>query len=616
MKNKIGQVTIFIIIAIIMVSAIVLFFTFRDDLIQSEIPASIEPVYNSFLACVEENTLTGIAILESQAGYIDLPDFEPGSSFMPFSSQLDFLGIPVPYWYYVSGNNIEKEQVPSKKNMEEQLANFIEEEMTNCRFDNFYSEGFSVSFKEPKASIKINSENLAVSIEMNLNVSKGEETILIKNHEVNVGSKLGKLYSSAIEVYEYEQDTLFLEDYAIDTLRLYAPVDGVELTCGPLTWNANDVFDELQDAIELNTLAIKTQNNDFSLSSKENKYFVEDINVEEEVRFMNSKNWPYAFEVNPSQGGALVSEPIGGDQPGLGMLGFCYVPYHYVYSVKYPVLVQVSSGDEIFQFPVGVVIQGNNPRESLDATAVEVSLVELCEQKNTELQVNTFDTNLNPVDSKIAYECFGTRCDIGETSSGTLSEDFPQCANGFIVSKADGFKDTVFQASTIEPGSIDIIMDRLYELDVDLKVNGVGYNGQATISFTNDEGVETIVYPDQKEVKLSQGQYEVQTIIYRNSSIVIGATSQEQCVEVPNSGIGGFFGFTDEKCFTIDFPEQIISNSLSGGGKQNYFVLESELIDSTTIEINADSLPIPNSVEQLSKNYLLFEDKGLTINFK
>jgi len=106
----------------------------QNTLIVSEIPASIEPVYTSFLACLEDDILTGVEILESQAGYITLPDFEPGSAYMPFSSQLNFLGNPIPYWYYVSGNNLQKEQVPSENDMEEQLADFIEQKIINCIF--------------------------------------------------------------------------------------------------------------------------------------------------------------------------------------------------------------------------------------------------------------------------------------------------------------------------------------------------------------------------------------------------------------------------------------------------------------------------------------------------
>ena len=619
--NKKGQITIFIIIAVFIVGAVAIFFVSKGSFTFAEIPISIEPVYNTFLSCLEEEVFIGIDVLESQAGYIELPDFQPGSNYMPFSSQLDFLGNPVPYWYYVSGNNIQKEQVPSKKDMEKQLADFVKEKIDGCRFDNYYDQGFEISFNEAEANVNINENKIDVSLNMNLNISKGEDNVLIKNHKISVDSKLGMLYDSAKKIYQYEQENLFLEDYAIDTLRLYAPVDGVELTCSPLTWDANDVFDKLQESIEVNTLALKTKGGNFSLKNEENKYFIEDISVKGDVRFLNSKNWPYAFEVNPSEGSILISKPVG-NQQGLGILGFCYVPYHFVYDIKYPVLVQIFSDDtqrgtsEIFQFPMAVVIQGNNPREALETTALELEIPELCGQKNTEIQVNVFDTKLNPVDAKISYECFGTKCDIGESSSGVLKGEFPQCVNGDVIVKAEGYKDTRYQYSTVEQGIVDIIIDKLYELDVDLKLNSLDYNRKATVSFISDDNTKTIVYPEQKTVELSEGQYEVQVSIYKNSSFTLGATKNEQCVEVPQSGVGGFFGFTKEKCFTVEFPSQVISNALAGGGKQNYYILESQLSDSNTIEISSQSLPTPTTIEGLQNNYILFDERNLNINFK
>lgn len=630
--DKRGQVTIFIIIAILIVAGIGIFFTFRQSSTFTQVPASIEPVYNTFLSCLNEETYVGIDVLESQGGYIKLPDFQPGSSYMPFSSQLDFLGNPIPYWYYVSGNNIQKEQVPSKVDMEKQLGNFIEEKINGCRFDNYYEQGFEITLGDSKANVKINKNKVEVSLDMDLNISKGEDTSLIRSHKISVDSKLGMLYDSAKKLYKHEQETLFLENYTIDTLRLYAPVDGVKLTCSPLTWNANEVFDKLQEAIEANTLALKTREGDFSLKKKENKYFVEDISVEGNVRFLNSKNWTYSFEVNPSEGNMLISQPVG-NQQGMGILGFCYVPYHFVYDVKYPVLVQISSGDtqrgilnegtrtsneasEIFQFPLAVVIQGNNPRKALETNAVELQAPELCKQKNTEIQVNVFDTKLDPVDAKISYECFGTKCDIGKTSSGVLKGDFPQCVNGDVIAKSSGYKDTRYQYSTVNQGIVDVIMDKLYNLNVDLKLNNLDYNGAATISFISDNNVRTIVYPEQKTINLSEGQYEVQVSIYRNSSLTLGATKSEKCIEIPQSGVGGFFGFTKEKCFTIEFPAQVVSNALSGGGKKNYYILESELSNSNTLEINSQSLPAPTTIEKLQDNYITFDERSLDIKFK
>ncbi len=67
-------------------------------------------------------------------------------------------------------------------------------------------------------------------------------------------------------------------------------------------------------------------------------------------------------------------------------------------------------------------------------------------------------------------------------------------------------------------------------------------------------------------------------------------------------------------CVTI--PAQIISNALYGGGTENYYILESELINTEKIEINVDSLAPPTTIEQLQTNYILFEEKGLEIYFK
>lgn len=615
MNNFKGQVTIFIIIAIIIVAAGVGIFFLKDSFIDKSIPASIEPVYTTFLSCLEEDTLVGINVLESQGGYIELPDFEPGSAYMPFSSQLNFMGSPVPYWYYVSGNNIQREQIPSKSNMESQLEDYIEEEIRDCIFEEYYEEGFEIDLGEPKAKVDIKDREVSVNLDMNLNINKEEDSVVVENHDIEVRSSLGKLYNSAKKVYEYEQDTLFLEEYGVDILRLYAPVDGVELTCSPLTWNADDVFEELQEAIEANTMALKVEGGDYDLRKEENKYFVIGVDVDEEVRFLNSRDWPSSFEVNPSEGSILISKPVG-NQPGLGVLGFCYVPYHFVYNVRYPVLVQVQDGEEIFQFPVAIVIQGNMPREALEGSAITVQDSEICEHKNTLITVKTYDTNLYPIETDISYKCFNEVCSIGRTKSGSLKKEFPQCVNGYVVARAEGYEETKYLQSTMDPGSVSIILDKLYELDLDLNLNGKSYNKDAIVTFISEDGSKTVLYPDQKSVELSEGQYEIQVQVYKDSSLRLQETVKEQCVEVPQSGIGGLFGLTKEKCFDITIPSQIVSNALAGGGKENYYILENELKNSDKIEINAESLPTPKSIEDLQNNYILFEDKGLDIVFK
>ena len=612
-----GQVSIFVIIAVVIVAGAVLFFALRDKIAGVQIPASLDPVYKNFLVCLEENTLTGIDVLESQGGYIEMPDFVAGSSYMPFSSQLNFLGNPVPYWYYVSGNNIQKEQVPTISNMEDELNNFIENKIKNCVYDAYYNQGFEIVQQNPRADVQIEDDKVLVNLKMDLSISKGEDNAVISSHNIEVNSELGGLYKDAVKVYNQEQSTLFLENYAVDIMRLYAPVDGVELTCSPKIWNAEKIFDSLKDAIEVNTLSLRSKTGDYGLVDPANKYFVLDLGVNRNIRFLNSKIWSSTFEVVPTDGPVMMFNPVG-NQPGLGILGFCYVPYHFVYNMKYPVMIQLYSAnsDEIFQFPMAVIIQGNLPRNSGNINTAEESPREFCKDKNSLMQVNLYDNFFNSVDANVSYSCFGEVCEMGETSAGILETEFPQCVNGVIITKADGFLDSRTIVSSVASGTSDIILDKIYEQEISLNLDGKPYSGEAIISFSSDKVSKTVLYPEQNKVKLAEGQYTIRVDIYKNSSLKLEKTIKQQCYDVPRSGLGGLFGLKEEKCVSMEIPEQIISNALSGGGIQEHYIAESELRDNTKIEINAESLKIPKSLEDLQDNYVIFESQKLEVNFK
>jgi hypothetical protein len=602
MVFKRGQVTMFIILAILIVSIVALVFIFKDNLFGKRIPSEISPIYNTLSLCLEKDLATGVSVLESQGGYIYIPEYEAASEYMPFSSQLDFLGNPIPYWYYVSGNNIEREQVPSKEEMQKELEEFMETRIRSCSFDVYYLEGYNILMDKPEASVVIKDKQVSLTLNMDFSVSREEDSHVIKEHKIVLDSELGSLYNSALSVYEEEQASLFLEEQGVDILRSYAPVDGVEISCSPKIWIASEIFRDLQNAIEANTIALKNGND-------KKEYFemdIPEIPSKQRVRFLNSKNWSYSFEVLPSDDGILIANPVG-NQQGMGILGFCYVPYHFVYSMKYPVLVQVISGEEIFQFPLAVVISRNQPRKVSGGEAIGLD-------KNTLTEVRVYDSNLKPVEGYVSYECLGAKCNIGMTKGGEISEEFPQCVNGFINVRADGYREESVMYSTNEEGGLSIVLTKLYDLPIQLKLDKQNYNKDAIISFVSDDYSETIVYPQQTRVKLGEGEYEVQVYIYKNSSLSLGATKQEQCVTVPRSSIFGMIGLTKEECFEVEVPAQVLSKALAGGGKQNYTFSENELKNSKVIDIYATSFPSPNSLEQMQMNDILFEGTPVVVN--
>ena len=625
--NKRAQVTVFVIVAIVVVVAVLGFLFLRGNIsFGSGVPASLEPAYNYFLNCLEADTDSGVDILGSQGGYIYTEEliFDPGSSYMPFSSELNFLGNPVPYWYYVSGNGIQKEQIPSRNLMEEHLAKFVEDKIKSCDFNVLAEEGYVVeaayTVNEPKASVQIGDSSVEVALDFPLVISKSGESATVRSHNVKVNSQLGKFYDVAREIYSYEQDSLFLENYGVDTLNAYAPVTGVDISCSPKIWAAENISSELRKGIEENTLSLKTEAGDYNLKDKEREYFVVPINSKgANVQFISLADWPYTFEVEPSEGNLLVASPVG-NQPGLGVLGFCYVAYHYVYNVRYPVLVQIYSegGEEVFQFPMAVLIQGNKPRQSLNGTAVDLGLPELCQYKVQDVQVSVYDSSLTPVDADIFFECLDTQCPIGKTTDGKLSAKFPQCVNGFISAKAKGYVDGRYIISTTKESQAEMILDKSYEKEIVLRKDGQIFTGNAVVSFIDKEGrrTKTIYYPEQKTVELSEGAYNIVVNTFSESTLKLQATTQEYCVDVPKGGIGSLFGASEKQCYTTQVPEQTLTSALSGGGKTNYFVLESELKNSNLVEMNFQSLPLPVNLEQLQQNYNLLDANNLEVMFR
>ena len=620
--SKRSQVTVFIVIAILIIAVIGIFFAFRGNLFQTSLPAELEPVYSYYLSCIEAEAFDGTLILGEQAGYIEQPEFSPASTYMPFSSQLDFLGIGVPYWYYISSNGIVREQIPSKAKMQSQLNDFLEERILECDFSLLEEQGFEIDIGEAVVESGIEIGVVDVEVRQDLSISFGEITWTGNKHNVNFNSNLGKFYDLAKKIYENQKETMFLEKYGLDILRLYAPVDGSEIGCSPKIWNVDDIRVELINALEANVPAVKLEGDYYDLKSKDNEYFVQDIGeeVDTNVNFLYLNNWPMKLEVWPSEDGILRADPIGLEE-GMGMLGFCYTPYHFVYDFAYPVMIQLYSGSEMFQFPVVVLIDKNNPRVALDVEGLPNVVQELCIHKNTEMSVYTYNTNLESIDAEISFKCFDTTCQIGKTESdggdSVLIDNFPQCVNGYIVASAEGYKTKKYLISTLNPDTAIIVLDKKYKLDLEVQKQGVKLDSEyAIITFVKEDETITTTYPDQEEIELTEGQYEIKTYVYSDSQINLKGSKTQKCVEVPKSGVGGIFGFTEEKCFDLEIPDQVVSFAVSGGGTQNYYVGESELQDSSKLIINAESFGIPNKVEDLQLNYNEIEINGLDINFE
>ncbi len=620
--NRRGQVAIYIIVAIVILGAILAVVLFRGEFQDvGGIPAELQPVYTNYLNCVEQELSNGIELAGSQGGRVGIGDYQEGSDFAPFSSHLNFVGLSIPYWYYISGNGLIKENVPTKSEMENELEGFLEVGVRNCDFDSFYEQGFEIELGDiERVNVDVLDGEVRAVVSNDVVVSRGDNSARKTVHEVSVDSKLGEFYNFAVNVYNKEKGEAFLEDYSEDVLRLYAPVDGVEIQCSPKIWRTQEVADELKSGLEGNIAALK-----LGAKTGQEDYFTVDYAPAEDrdVRFLYSRNWPSKFEVTPASNVLMMAEPVG-TQEGLGILGFCYVPYHFVYDLSYPVLIQISDNFEIFQFPVVVVIDNNLPRQGGESSFVDTSLEDesdACNFVEDSALIRTFDVNLNPVEAEISYQCFDDVCPLGTTAldggSASLDAFVPSCLNGQLIANAEGFAEKRILFSSNSETNADIILDREYEISVDVRVAGRGMReGEtAVVHFTN-EGGETVsaLLPENTVVALSEGIYDVKVFVYGASSVKIPASRQIECYETVRGGIFGIFGGTKEKCVDIEIPETTIDFALAGGGKTNTYILESELQRGNVL-VDASELPKPNSMEQLQYNYEVFESLGVNLEF-
>lgn len=610
-KQKRAQVTIFIIVAVLIVLGIIIYFMVRSVYVE-ELPRELQPAYDVYLDCIQGHAEQGVAFLGEQGGHIELPEFVPGSQYMPFSSQLDFLGQPVPYWMYVSGNNLLKEQVPTKTEMEKELEDYVESRLEECDFSDFNTQGYDIFVEVGEVSVDIKELSVELSVDNLFTIYFEDQSAKVSSHKVSFNTKLGKFYKLALDVYNFEKSTMFLEEYALDVLKLNVPVTGVDVSCSPRIFVDDIIRENLTSALETNVMMLKLKGDYYELANKENEYYVTDIgdDVGENVNFIYSSDWPTRVEIY----GDRVVEPVG-LQEGLGVLGFCYVPYHLVYDVDFPVLIQFYDGEEIFQFPIAVVIDKTQARNALPSTAGTSIEPEVCEYKNQEVTIYTYDSNLNSVEADIKFKCLNSECRIGKTSieggEAVLNENLPQCVNGFIVASAEGYADAKYQISTNTESSASLIMNKLYDVQLDL-----GNVDKAMVSFKSDGHTASVMYPVQKDVELIEGYYNVSVYAYKNSSLKFPATSDRKCFDVPKEGVAGMFGAEEEKCFDINFPETEVTHAVVGGGKTQEYMTENMLAGSNELNINVPLFGIPSNLDELQNNYLEVEEAIVYLTFE
>ena len=612
-----AQVTLFVVIAILIVAsaAIVAYFKFYPGM-----PVQVKQVEDYFSSCVNDIVSEAVMTAGEQAGYVELPEVVSASDYAPFSSQFFFLGSKVPYWFYMSGNGIQKEQVPSLENIQKQISDYVKNALDQCKFDPFIEQGYEIKTEEVRnVKTTLYEHFILTEIDYPINVRIGGVSKRIETHKIGTPTEFGKLFSDAKQIYSEEQNINFLERYAIDALTLNAPTTDVVLSCAPKVWSQLQIENDVKKALQANIQTIKVKGSYYRLVN--DKYFVHDAgaSISENVNFLYDIKWPSVMEVWPSQDGVMSADPVG-LQEGLGMLGFCYVPYHFVYSLRFPVMIQLMSGNELFQFPVVVIIDRNKARKAEVLETPEQLEAEMCKNKLEDVSVTMLNSDMQPINASISFKCHNVICSIGSAKAsegGTLSTKFPQCVNGFIVASSAGYKTTKYQVSTNEPAVVNIVMPKLYDLNVNLFADSrsLGLEETAIINFISSDYSASLYWPVQKSIRLAEGSYNVTAFMFKEGNFTLGAQTTRKCTKVPAAGVLGLLGFKTENCFDLSVPQQALTQIIAGGGRADIDITEDDMKTSARLNILIPQVTQPTDLASMQQAYILIDTNNLQISF-
>ncbi len=555
-KSKSAQVTIFIIIGILLVLALlIIVFVKRESLTvkpEELLPTSKGAVASYISGCIKQLGEDALSRLGEQGGYVTLPQDIANNGYVhlktsPFTA--------VPYWAY--GPTI---AVPPLNTIKAQIDSHIQQHLRECVFG---TGAFQQSFNLiEKSDISVNTNIAENGVVFNVRWSievqdkQGEKITDLIDHAAESPVKLKHLYDTASRIITVEMRDLKLEDITQDLIALEhpdVPVSGFEISCTRKEWNIDTVRQRLQDLLRVNIRELKTKGTDFVEFPEELPYYTnhyvwdlgEDFSQKKvNVQFQYNDNYPFTFDVLPRSGNTLISGSLGsGGNPLLSF--FCAQNWKFVYDVSYPVLVtlQDETTNYLFKMAFTVHLKHNIPnRNDLPVqplpsitAAGAYSDLQFCAARNipTTITAAEFVDNgegvsySEPLENvNLTYNCLQYRCDLGQTeydfaSMGDVAAkqiNMPFCANAIIRGQKQGYKDGWTTLLTKPGAQVDLKLTPIVSFPV-ANVNIVQheFNGPENIAvgkpLSNDETAIIKLRSTQNDPQTNQPLEEATIVI-------------------------------------------------------------------------------------------------------
>jgi len=403
MRNKKGQITVFIIIAILLLFSTALVLFIREKVSRTvpteaelieEVPEELMPVRNFVTSCLQKVSKEAFYKLGLHGGYIDpRPEYSnyTGALFKVDSSGLNPTEAEavkfslttdwyIPYWHHLASRNdassyrfegqiprLTKEQEvriynkPGAYTIEEQAELYIDANLNDClgQLSGFTEQGYDIETREdPRSTVIVGEKDVTVYLNYPIEVKREGKSGMLTEYITRLDLNFKQVFTLGSELYDIFLRANTFEQFTMNLLGAYGhlegeipPVAAFDMSFSQKSWMEDIVKQKIEMFLAINAQQIVVPG---TLGAEPYAYpedqvrqgvylqmMLEPDNSYPEISadFNYLTHWPIYLHTG-AKGGRITTTQSGKGMFIMNWLGM--QQYNTPYDISYPMLVEVT----------------------------------------------------------------------------------------------------------------------------------------------------------------------------------------------------------------------------------------------------------------------------------
>lgn len=445
-KDKKGQISIFVIFGIIMVMIFAIFFynvfytkTTTTNFDNEKLGFEFQAVSDFVEYCLNQVSKEGVVKLGQHGGYIEPENpmlskkyFEFPTGSRPTEADTVYLNLydssspnQIPYWWYMKSSSdcsdcLFSSNAPTMDSMALQLEEFIIRELPFCidDFSSFDAQRYSFETEAITPTVTVSQTDVQVELNYPITISLDDSKQNYDNFNIRLPVHLLDVYEVANKIANFQKNQSYFENITRNLISLNSGVDRTKLPPisavtqneNAVTWMIFDVEKKLKEVLSyMNLIQLNKTNNYKPIVSNDTytKGVMSSFNIDLLDQYYDLDvsffylDWPIHFSLLPNSGFLIEPSSITYEYPAL-LPTDIYHFYDFFYDVSFPVVVHIRSPNDFNKegYDFFISLEGNLKRntfykEVMEGKAPKGPLLYIDEDTEIVLEAEDFEV---PVD--------------------------------------------------------------------------------------------------------------------------------------------------------------------------------------------------------------------------